>query len=226
MILTPIDLNYIIHRMEMYDIKYQEVYDEIKDHVISAVEDMRTNGDQRNIVDLFDDMLNTQFPGYWAFEKISKEYEKAYRQKIKKVIWANMVHYLNRQTIPLIILSIIVGFYLPHDKRVSVVFMVLMIITAMAPYFYVLRRAEKINPDAGKKSLVKNEIVRRAFLLFAITSFLLNVVGWIGRDYNITYLNPRYFHPVFYVVLLSFFIVYGLSAMRLSRQELKLELHQ
>ncbi|MGZ3755633.1 MAG: hypothetical protein ACXVAY_09630 [Mucilaginibacter sp.] len=226
MTLSPTDLNYIIHRMEMYDIKYQEVYDEIKDHVISAVEDMRAKGDHRNIVDLFDHMMNAQFPGYWAFERISKEYEKAYRQKVKKVIWANMLHYLNWQTIPLIVLAVIVGFYLPHDKRVSVVFMVVMVVTAMAPYFYVLRRANKIKPDAGKKSLVKNEIVRRAFLLFAITSFLLNVVGWIGRDFNVTYLNPRYFHPIFYIVLLTFFIIYGLSAMRLSRQELKLDHNQ
>jgi len=220
--LTTIDLNYINHRMETYDIKYQEVYDEIKDHVISAVEDIRAKGDDRNIVYVFDDMMSAQFPGYWAFQKISKQYERAYRKKIRKTLWANMKHCLNWQTIPLIALSVIIGFYLPHNKMVSVVFMVLMLIAAIVPYFYVLRKSRIIKPDEGKKSMVKDHVITRAFALLAITQVLLNLIGLIGRDYNITYLNPRYFHPVFYILLISFFFIYGLSCILLCRQELRL----
>jgi len=220
--LTTIDLDYINHKMAMYDIKYQEIYDEIKDHMISAVEAARANGDKRNIVPVFDDIMETQFPGFWAFSKISKQYERAYRVKIRKALWANMKYYLNRQTIPLIGLSVILGFYLPLDKRVSLVFMILALIAAFVPYFYVLGKSKIIKTDEGKKSLVKNHIVARAFASMAIINFLLNFIGWIGRDYNIHYLNPRYFHPVFYILLIAFFIIYGLSCVRLSRQELRL----
>ena len=220
--LSEIDLNYINHRMDTYDIKYQEIYDEIKDHIISAIETARADGDQRNIVYVFDDLMEAHFPGYWAFQKISKQYEKAYRAKIRKTLWANMKDYLNWQTIPLIALSVIIGFYLPHDKRVSLVFVVLLIVTSIVPYFYVLQKSQVIRPNEGKKSMVKNHVVTRAFLLLALINVILNLIGMIGRDYHISYLNPRYFHPVVYVLLLSFFIIYGLCSMRLCRQEIKI----
>jgi len=48
--LTIFDLDYINDRLKN-DIKsiYQEPYDEIKDHIITAIEVARENGDQRNI---------------------------------------------------------------------------------------------------------------------------------------------------------------------------------
>jgi len=35
--------------MEVYPINYQEVYDEILDHIVTAIETARKNGDQRAV---------------------------------------------------------------------------------------------------------------------------------------------------------------------------------
>ena len=69
MILTTVDLEYIDTRLDEHELKYQEVYDEIKDHVLLAMETARAGGDERDIEFLYNDMMATQFPGYYAFEK-------------------------------------------------------------------------------------------------------------------------------------------------------------
>jgi hypothetical protein len=207
--LTPTDLNYIIHRMEMYDIKYQEVYDEIKDHVISAVEDMRAKGDRRNIVELFDDMMNTQFPGYWAFAEISKEYEKAYRKKIRKTIWANIRAYINFKSVLAMILSVALAVYLPRNKITMLIFFIALLLVALTPGFYAWLKTKAMHLDDGKQSLVKNHLM-----------------GFVANEYDIKFLKPINYHPVICMLLLCFFVIYSLSSMRLCRQELKLDLNQ
>ncbi len=68
--------------LDTYQIKYQEIYDEIFDHMISAVEDIRGCGDQRSIGVLFIEVVQTQFPGNQPFQLIERQYEKAYKKKI------------------------------------------------------------------------------------------------------------------------------------------------
>lgn len=222
MTLSTIDQDYINHRIDTYDIKYQEIYDEIKDHITSAIEVARERGDERNIVYVFDELMESHFPGFWAFQKISKQYEKAYRAKLRRTLWSNFSDYLTWQVIGLIILLVIVGFYLPHNKITSLIMMIAMLVIAFVTQIYSIRQSSKIRPNQGKKSMVKNHVARYGFFLLMITNIILNLIGMIGRDYNIVYLNPRYFHPVFYILLLSFFVIYGLSSMRLCQQELKL----
>ena len=224
--LTPTDLNYIIHRMEMYDIKYQEVYDEIKDHVISAVEDMRAKGDLRNIVELFDDMMNTQFPGYWAFAEISKEYEKAYRKKIRKTIWANIRAYINFKSVLAMILSVALAVYLPRNKITMLIFFIALLLVALTPGFYAWLKTKAMHLDDGKQSLVKNHVNRQASFLTLILQLILNLMGFVANEYDIKFLKPINYHPVICMLLLCFFVIYSLSSMRLCRQELKLDLNQ
>lgn len=224
--LNNIDLNYINHRMEMYDIKYQEIYDEIKDHMVSAVETARAGGDERNVVYVFDELMEAHFPGFWAFQNISKEYEMAYRAKLRRTLWSNFGSYLSWQVIGLVILLVIIGFYLPNNKvtyrTISVFMMILMVVVAVGTQFYAWWQGRKIRLDKGKQSMVKNHVARYGAFLILIVNLLLNCMGFFGREYNIHWLNPRYFHPVFWILLLSFFILYSLSSTRLCRQELKL----
>ena len=220
--LNDTDTNYINHRMDTYDIKYQEIYDEIKDHVISAIETVRASGDGRNIVTVFDEMMEKQFPGYYAFEKIAIAYEKAYHTKIMKTLWANMKQYLSWQVIVTICLLLAISFYLPQNKSTSLVFMVTLLIIAIIPQFYTLGKTNSIKPPKGKRSMVKQHVRYWGAILLIFTNLLLNSIGFLGKEYHINYLNPLYFYPAVYVLLISSFIIYGLSSMRLCRQELKI----
>jgi hypothetical protein len=208
--------------MDAYEIKYQEIYDEIKDHMISAVEQARAAGDSRSSAEVYEELVEKHFPGYWAFENLSKEYEKAYNAKIRIRLRANIKHYLNVQNLLLIGIFILTGFYVPHNKQVSITLMIILVISALVPYFYVLHKARIVKVKTGKRSLVKNNVTSRASVLMFASNFLLNMVGFLGRDYHITFLNPKNFHPVAYILLISFFVIYGLSAVRLCRQELRL----
>ena len=64
MILTTEELKWINKRMEWYDIKYQEIYDEIFDHIITGIEAARVSGDHRTIDIVFQRVVDNPFGGY------------------------------------------------------------------------------------------------------------------------------------------------------------------
>jgi len=130
--------------------------------------------------------------------------------------------YLDWRAAGLISILILTGFYLPQTKTTSLTFMFAMTITAFIPSWYAYRKLTKIKSPKGKMSLVKSFVSSRSRNLMLITNMLLIIIGFAARQWHINFLNPIYYHPVFYVAILSFFVIYGLSAMRLCRQELKL----
>lgn len=117
--LTTEELAWVDNKLSGYGIKYREIYNEIKDHLLSAVETARAGGDIRNIDIIFEEIVRRQFPGYWPFDDIVKQYQQAYRRKISRAMWANFNHYLNWQTLPVVFLLIVSGFYLPVTKTVT-----------------------------------------------------------------------------------------------------------
>jgi hypothetical protein len=219
--LTIIDLDYINDRLKK-DIKsiYQEPYDEIKDHIITAIEVARENGDQRNIAFVFDELIEIHFKGYRTFEKIIKEYPIAYYIKITKLHWANIKYYLNWRAVLLITVFVITGFYLPQNKITFFVLIIGLIATAFMPaiYFFYQSKILMIKTDKGKSSIVKLSMQKMSTLLISI-GILLNSICQIARIFH--FFNPV-FHPVVYILLLSCFVIYGLSSMRLCRQEFKI----
>ena len=96
------ELDWINKRMDWYGIKYQEIYNEIFDHIVSAIELERADGDQRTIDIVFEKVTDRDFGGYLGVDKIVKTYERAYRSKIKKGMFVNFKYYLNWQTLLLV----------------------------------------------------------------------------------------------------------------------------
>jgi len=217
------EIAWIGKRMETYHIIYQEIHDELTDHIITAIETARANGDQRAIETVFEDVVAAHFPGEKAMQKIQFKYVVAYNRKIRKTMWENMKYYFNLPVILATIILIISGFYLPRGIATAFVMMLLLIIAAAIPQFYVMRKLPKIKLGKRKMSLIRSFVTSRSSNLMLISTFWISVVGFWARQEHIDSLNPKNYHPVVFMVLLSFFIVYGLSSMRLCRQELKLE---
>src|SRR5471030_760907 len=119
MILTADELEMVNKCMQTYAIKYQEVYDEISDHMITAIEIARKNGDQRAVETVFNEIFTTHFPGNNPMRKIQLKYMFAYHKKSMKMMWANFRYYLNWQTSLSIIILTITGFYLPLTERTN-----------------------------------------------------------------------------------------------------------
>lgn len=219
--LTTKELEWIDKRMDWYDIKYQEIYDEILDHIITAIEEARRDGDQRAIDIVFQRVVDSHFGGYLGIDKIIETNEKAYRGKIEKAIRANYRHYMNRQTVILLLVLTIIGFYLPYNKTTAIVMTIGLLIIAIVPvvYAYVLSRTIKTNK--GKRSMVKSHVIGRSFLLLISFSAFVNVINLMVHELNLPFMRPIY-PPIIYMVFYFLFIIYGLSIVRLCKQEFKI----
>jgi uncharacterized membrane protein len=222
MTLTDRELDWIHKRMDWYGIKFQEIFDEMADHIISAIEVERAEGDQRTIDIVFDKVTDRDFGGYLGVDKIVKTYEYAYRSKIKKGMLENLKFYLNKPSLIAIVLLNITGFYLPGTKITILVMLIGLLLTASIPVVYAHINSPKIKIDDGKQSIIQSYMKSRALFLLSMINLILCVIGGAARTWDISFLNPAHYHPLVYMLLLSFFIIYGLSIMRLCRQEFKI----
>ena len=221
--LSTEELAWVDGNLATYKIKYQEVYDELKDHILTAIETLRAAGDKREIDVLFNEVVQQQFPGYWPFEDIVNQSRLAYNRKIWQAMWANYKHYFNWETIPMMILLLAASFYLPQTKPVFVTMLCLLLIVSITPVVYVYIKSRTIKTDKGKHSLVKANLLQCANLMVIVFNFLINSVGMLAREWEpASFLNPKHFPPVVYVLLIILAFVYFLSCMRLSRQEFKI----
>ena len=219
--LTPEELQWIGKRMEWYDIKYQEVYDEVSDHIITGIEAARAAGDKRNIENVYQTVVDSHFGGYLGIDKIAEAYEKAYRKKIAKLLNGNYRYYINWQALLLTVLLTLAGFYFPHTKATSLVMIFGLFAAAMVPAVYGWRNARMIKTDKGKKSIVKDYVLAKAYLLFMMLCCLLNLSGLTVRHWHIN-ISTSYILPVVMIPLFYLFIIYGLSVIRLCKQEFKI----
>ncbi|MDP9080643.1 MAG: hypothetical protein M3O71_24730 [Bacteroidota bacterium] len=222
MSLTTRELEWIDKRMDWYGIKFQEIYDELADHIISAIEVERAGGDQRTIDLVFDKVANRDFGGYLGVDCIVKTYEQAYRDKIKKGLFENFKLYLNKLTLMAISLFVIAGFYIPRTKATVITMLIGLLLTAIIPLVYAHRNSPQIKIDDGKQSIVQGYMKSRALLLITFINLILCVIGGVARTWDVAFLNPINYNPAIYMLLFSFFIIYGLSVMRLCRQEFKM----
>lgn len=217
--LTKSEMAWVSTKLDTYDIKYQEIYDELKDHLLTAIENMRADGDERHIELLFNEVVKKQFPGYWPFEDIVKQYQSAYRSRVRKTMWTNYKYFFNWQTIPLMILLMVCSFYLPPVKPVKGTLMVLLFITSVVPIVYVYISARHIHTDKGKQSFRKGYITTVSNFLLCLFNLCFNSINMFFHD---SFLNPRlYLPPVFMLLLIAAF-VYCLSCIRLSNHEFKI----
>lgn len=207
--------------MDWYGIKFQEIYDEIADHMITAIEKERSAGDHRTIDLVFDTVADREFGGYLGVDKIVKVYEHTYRHKIRKELLANFKARLNLQTMFCVSLLVVIGLYLPHSKPTKIVVWVGLALTALIPVIFASRNAPQIKTDEGKQSIVKSYMKTRAGALLVLLSMLLNVFNFVGEQWRIEFIRPRNYPPVVCMVLLSFFIIYGLSTIQVCKQEFK-----
>jgi len=222
MTITDRELDWINNRMDWYGIKFQEIFDEIEDHIISAIEVERAGGDERTIDIVFDKVTDRDFGGYLGVHKIVTAYEHAYRSRIKKGIFDNFKFYLNKPGLAAVILPTLLGFYLPRTRATILTMLIGLLLTAIIPLVYAYRNSPKTKIDSGKQSIVQSYMKSRALFLMTLINLILCVFGGAARTWDITFLNPVNYHPVIYMALFSFFVIYGLSIMRLCRQEFKI----
>jgi len=216
------DLDSIRDRMKNYDIKYMEIYDEIFDHISSAIEEKQNEGDTRKIPVIFDEVVEIHFGGYQGVEQLAKTQEADYRQKIRKRIWANFMHYINFNSFIFTVLLVLLSLMIPAGKLTFGVIACMLFITAYSPALYVYFKLRRIKPTGEKKSLVYSQTIRRANLPALLFYWAL----WIPRlPYLIMDKDMPYklynIQPAILAFLLALMLIYNFSCIRLCKQELE-----
>lgn len=223
MILSPQELQWVTERMKIYDIKYQESYYEILDHILTAIEIKRDNGDTRDISVVFQDVVDTDFGGYSGIEELAVRQENIFNKYIGGAFKSIFKGYLNWGLFAFTIVASGLAYTLPDNKTMHSVFFITIFLLAFSPLMYafvlIARKRERVK---GKKSLLKGRLISQTYL----PGMLLNSIIYLpvlfegGDDTNGFKLMQHWPLPALMVILI-FFAVLNLSSIALCNQVLK-----
>jgi len=223
MILSPHELQWVTERMKIYDIKYQESYFEILDHILTAIETKRDNGDTRKISVLFQDVVDTDFGGYSGIEALAVKQENIFNKYVGGAFKTIFRGYLNWGLLAFTIVASGLAYTLPNNKVMHSVFFIAIFLLAFSPLMYafvlISRKGKAVK---GKKSILKGRLISQTYL----PGMLLNGVIYLpvffqgGDDTNGFKMMQHWPLPVLMVILI-FFAVLNLSSIALCNQVLK-----
>lgn len=221
MILNQDELKWIHNRMDLYEIKYREIYDEIADHIITAIEEKRKAGDTDEIKYLFKEVVDTHFGGYNGIEKLVKEQETTYKQRVQTLWGQSVRHYFTWPMMLFAVVALLLSLQLPNVKVVHISMMLMCILLALSPLAY----AYTVMPDAlrklkGKKSILKDHFVTKA----ATPSMFMNMVIYLPQTFALWSQksdNWRLFNhliPPISILIVMAFVVLNLATIRFCRE--------
>jgi len=220
--LTYWELDWVHQRMKAYFIKYQEIYNELFDHITTAIEEQREAGDTGTLQVIFEQVVKQQFGGYLGIEEVSRSYEKGYKKKVRKMIWVNFRQYINFQSLLFTLTLIAISFFLPRNNKPTT--LIIAIATCIAALFsstYAYIKLKRLKNGYGMESLVYTQIISIAnrpamFLYLAI--WLPQTRSLFDDSYKFKLSNV---HPAILVFVLAVILIYDFSCIKLCRQELK-----
>jgi hypothetical protein len=223
MILSPAELQWVTERMKIYDIKYQESYYEILDHILTAIEAKRDNGDTREISVVFQDVVDADFGGYSGIEELAVRQENIFNKYVGGAFKAILRGYLNWGLLAFTIVASALAYLLPNNKAMHSVFFIAIFLLAFSPLLYtfvlISRKGKTVK---GKKSLLKGRLISQTYLpgMLLNTIIYLPVLFRDGDDTNGFKMMRHWPLPVLMVILI-FFAVLNLSSITLCNQVLK-----
>jgi hypothetical protein len=229
MILSAEEQQWVTDRMKIYDIKYQEIYNEIFDHIVTAIEVKRKEGDTRRIEIVFQNVVDDHFNGYAGIEKLATGQEKIYRKLMGKTFKTIFAGYLTWSLLVFTAICVGLSFVMPDTKLIHKIFITSIAILAFSPLIYTfIAVTKKIKVDKGRKSLLKAHLIGQTYL----PAMLLNSIFYLpqffylagSRNTDDSYYNSLKFLPLpALVVVLIFFMITNLSCLRLCNQIIKKE---
>ncbi|WP_214071567.1 hypothetical protein [Mucilaginibacter sp. dw_454] len=219
--LSTEEIIWIKERMQIYVIKYQEIYDEILDHILTAIEERRSAGDERAIDILFQNVVDDDFSGYVGIESLAEEEEKLYHKKIRKIFYDNLKEQFNWKTLLIAVVLLAIAFQLPNVRLVNRIFASAIFLMAITPILVVfLSLYGKIGTMKGKHSLIKKYLMAQMMVpmtLFNSVIYLpMIVTELMGEDDNFKII--KHLPPVVMMTILVFFMMINSSYIQSSRR--------
>jgi hypothetical protein len=224
MTLSPEELQWVTERMKIYDIKYQEIYYEVLDHIITAIELKRDLADKREISIVFQDVVDTDFGGYLGIEELALKQQKIYTKYIGSRFNTIFRGYFNPKLLAFTVVVSGLAYTLPSNKLMYAVFFIAIFLLAFSPLIYAfILISRKVETVKGKQSLLKGRLISQTYLPGMLLNGIIYLpaffMGWGDGD-NGFKLMQHWPLPVL-MVMLVFFAILNLSAINLCNQVLK-----
>lgn len=223
MILSTNELEWITERMKIYEIEFQEIYNEILDHIISAIEERRSNGDDREIMVVFQNVVDEHFGGYLGIENLAREQEGIYLKNVKKTWMQSLKHNLNWPMLAFTVVALLLSLQLPNIKFVRGFLLVSIFLLAFSPIVYAqIAVAGKFRTIKGKKSILKGHLITRTALPGTLLNCMIYMPQFffIWNDNDNYWTNFKHIPVIALVAVLMLFVMLNLTAIRYCKEML------
>ncbi|MEO3404472.1 hypothetical protein AAFN85_11265 [Mucilaginibacter sp. CAU 1740] len=221
MILTADELKWIDDRLKIYDIQYREIYDEIADHIITAIEEKRKAGDTSEIKYLFQEVVDKHFDGYQGIEKLAASQESTYKQTVQSLWVQSIKYYLNWPALVLTVIAVLLSLQLPNVKIVRGLMLAMCVVLAFLPVIYAYTALPgSLRYLKGKKSLLRDHFITKA----AVPAMFLNLVIYLPHGFALMSEkgdNWQLFNhilPPLGMLIVMAFVILNLATIRFCRE--------
>ncbi|EHQ25881.1 hypothetical protein [Mucilaginibacter paludis] len=208
---------YAFARKRLLDFKivYQEVYNELLDHVFSDMENRRTQGDARPAELMIEDVIHVM-GGTEGIKNMALEHARLFRVKLNQRIGKVYRKHLILKTIAAMTVCFILSTYLPDSTATTITVFALLALLLLSSSLYIGYRMRVIQTDHKKYSLLRTTIFWQAF----IPMTLLNVAVIAAR---FSHVKPTVIlsHPAIPIMLFYFTALYLYSCYRVMNEEMQ-----
>ncbi|MEB0262970.1 MULTISPECIES: hypothetical protein [unclassified Mucilaginibacter] len=141
-------------------LSYRETYEEILDHVLTAIEVKRRSGDMRDIGVVFQDVVDTDFGGYRGIEELALKQVKIYQKHIGATFSKTLRSYFNWKVLTFTFMVSALAYTLPNNKPMHVVFLIAIFLLAITPLIYTcILISRNVKTIKGKRSLLNGHLI-------------------------------------------------------------------
>jgi hypothetical protein len=209
--LSAEELKWIDERMKTYQIKHGEIYHEILDHIISAMEQKREVGDNRNMETLFQQVVDGHFGGDEGVQDLAIKQDDIYKQSILKRWLQSFKHYLTWPMLGFTMAVLFLSLKLPDVMQVKLFLLIVCMLLCCSPgmYAYFSLKGRVLKSVEGKQSFLKAHLIA----IVCTPSGLFGVLTLNSPWSFIDYLSPKIF-----VATMMLFALVNLATIHFCRQ--------
>ena len=211
----------IRHRMLKFKIPYQEVYDELLDHIVTDIETKRTAGDLREVSEIMDDLINNSLGGAVGIKKMAREQENLYRLKIHRRIWKIYSRQLWWKTLAAVAGCVVLDRFIPNTTNYTIGIYGLVLLTMVMLEANVLINMRSVKLTDNKQSLLKTNIVWHVFMPMTLLNMAFLIPNLIS---SFSHYHARAFikvHPIIPLIIFCYTLMYVESCYRVMKEEMQ-----
>jgi len=203
------------------NVKYQETYNELYDHVLTAVEELPDNEIQRT--ETFNNIIENHFGGMYALEGLETERAKIVSSTIRKKQRQYLLSYFK---LPLLLFTVLLAgsMYYAADMVPRKAVLIVVLFVGLSPaVIAALRGMIRFFKRKHQKPSIKDKVIEQlGTLSMSLFNMFVFLPPMFMNDDNYKFFKQA--HASIITVTALFFFIYSLSFIRLYRDEFKMQL--